>query len=322
MPKAQTKKPPIHAVTPKPETMSNGNVPNVDIINKKIQKQRVEAEKQKKSKGETIFFEHTQGNSTRYALKGEHIIYIPEDWKENTELKEYMSEIFSEKEMKTIPTGEQTLRLVRGQKTIFASLQSSAAEKKKTEMLEFTSGVRGYECNLICNSNKNKNEMAMCMLHNRNASNPFRDGNKTSFKQISKTKQATADMEVKRARYSALSWAMERPEPEIMTVAAIINADTSEAEIMRNEVIEYAMAHPVQFNVIVNDSLLPIKSMYILAKNAGILKYDNNTVKMADNGTVLQFIPKGRTDLEIMSEWMDSDDGRATYELMVKLLNG
>lgn len=294
------------------------NKPSIAALTKKIKAQRDFLDKETKRNGQAYIFEMTNGNSQTYMLKGESIINIPDDW-EKTPHADYIREAFQGRE---VLTGEQVIRYVRGESTIFRDLQSDAAEKKGSEYIVFNSGVRNEPCRYITNNKRDPNLFNFLMVHNRNASNPFSNGAQT-YKLISKAKEAKKRLVDETVKMSAINWAMTRTEDEVMAVASVLGIQEYDYGVMRNAVLDVAYKNPSLFMGVVNDDLLPVKSTYILAKQVGILSQDGNIIKWRATDGVLQIIPRGKEkeELQIMSEWLSSDAGMPTYDAIIGLMN-
>lgn len=310
---------PLKQIIPKP---TQGGIPNATIIAKKIRAQRDLIDRDRKRRGETIVFQVTTGNTQIYNLKGEGVINIPEDWKDYSDMRDYLKRALGGN-VENVPTGEQEVRLIRGEKTIFRSLQSDSALRKIAEPITFTSGVRGEPCHIIINNKKNPNEYAYLMLSNRCYDNPFRTGGSSAYKVISEAQTTKETLNKSLKEFSALEWITHRDEVELMAAASVLGLDTYDGDTMRAALIQSAKSNPEQFLNIVNDDLLAVKSTYMLAKQIGVLTRDGNLVKWKGTGGVIQVIPSGKTadELDIMANFLTSEEGSSTYDAIIRLLN-
>ena len=322
MPRAKAVSAPEAQPKPQAQSMSNGNTPDPEAFRKKILKQRTADEALKKRKGETYFFEVTNSNTFMYTLKGDHTIYIPEDWRSIPDIKGYLEEVFSKQELSKLPVGEQDIKIVSSANTIFVSQMDERHIKAKSESVTLKSGVRNTPSNIVLNSNKNKSAIQFLMLHGRNSSCPLDSSLVKAFKQISKSKTATLELEKSRKEVTAMLWAAQATQPEMMTVATVLGLEVLEDDIMRHQAMEFAKANPEKFMAVVDDPLLSVKSMYMLAKKLNVIIVDGQQVKWSDGNGLIQFIPKGQNEISVMSAWLSESENAQTYDAMVRLVYG
>ncbi len=148
------------------------------------------------------------------------------------------------------------------------------------------------------------------------------------FEEIDDAKDAAEELELEELILDAQILARELDIKMLETVSRVLlgrDIDKMSTAELKRDILVFSRNHPMEFIEVLNDPALQFQDDVVKFFDKGLLQLRNNRrdvyFNMSKNKSKMLTIPFGEDPYDIVSSYMQTDDGVETYKMLKKLLS-
>jgi len=149
------------------------------------------------------------------------------------------------------------------------------------------------------------------------------------YEEINNAKDASEELEVEELILDAQLLARDLDIATLETVSRVLlggNSDKRSTAELKRDILVYSRNYPVEFIDALNDPALQIQDDIVKFFSNNLLGLKNKQrdvyFNLPKNKTKMLTVPYGEDAYDIVSSYMQTDDGIETYKLLKKMLKG
>jgi hypothetical protein len=246
-----------------------------------------------------------------FLFKAQHYVNIPYNWKEIPEIKSYLEEndiLEHENGTKDYLVGEQVMRYIKGQRSLFMANQGDGAVLKDPIIFKHGS--------LILNDRKDKSLIKLLRMSNMNSGNPMRDTSVApEFYEFKPNEKAEKEKAFAANVVKANQMIVDSDVEDLFSVAHVLGVTLASDSEIQAALAMMAIRNPKAIIDAMNDPFKTEKDTALMAKELGIIDTNSKTIYYMTPKRNIVTIPSGRDWLSFFSEWMSRDEeGHLVFE--------